>query len=582
METEAEYPKPSGSSDNLLTSPSPDGLSANSQSSLGGKHTPQYENVHSSPQHTLKHPSSDTGNEFLPKRILTDPCSHKYDMQEEHTLQNLRPQTQLENLNQERMDLEEPLLRNVGGFSQTAPSNNASVFDAVGEDTSAQESSTDGPQHIEVQPHRVIGEEIHGSEAVNEPTEIDLRIDEDDPSSTKETEVGKKLSNDPLIGNAETCDPGIMSVAEKHGEDLGYATSTKSHANRHGETVLVSEKEFKENSFSPNSCTPQVDGPVEFTNGDMGEKSEALLAAEKKQEEARLFTEIETSREQQGATWACDRLDSHQSPVATLFELHRELVSRRDTPLKLSAKLEDNNQPVTTNQEESVQLMQVSKECSEIDALSEVCINAVPAAQTENKPMLTADSETSSVRDNLEYSNQFTTELPICGSHDESEEILIAKTNDVDGGCIFVSKNLTNEMDVSPTDELMETRELSLQSLAHASDTAVGKSSPISQSTEMHLRSHNEGCGPEIAADSMMCEGTVEASAIQPDGRSLDSPVERHPSDLPNLSFPAANIERIRTSGFTRQEAVEALDRCHGNTDLALLVLLAKGIVVPT
>ncbi|XP_036901053.1 regulatory solute carrier protein family 1 member 1 isoform X2 [Sturnira hondurensis] len=54
------------------------------------------------------------------------------------------------------------------------------------------------------------------------------------------------------------------------------------------------------------------------------------------------------------------------------------------------------------------------------------------------------------------------------------------------------------------------------------------------------------------------------------------------PSMLPPFVFPAADIDRILRAGFTLQEALGALRRVDGNADLALLILLAKNIVVPT
>ncbi|NXC06420.1 RSCA1 protein, partial [Orthonyx spaldingii] len=50
----------------------------------------------------------------------------------------------------------------------------------------------------------------------------------------------------------------------------------------------------------------------------------------------------------------------------------------------------------------------------------------------------------------------------------------------------------------------------------------------------------------------------------------------------PRPAFPEADVERILGAGFTPQEAVEALEQADGNADLALLILLAKSIVVPT
>lgn len=54
------------------------------------------------------------------------------------------------------------------------------------------------------------------------------------------------------------------------------------------------------------------------------------------------------------------------------------------------------------------------------------------------------------------------------------------------------------------------------------------------------------------------------------------------PTVLPPLIFPATDIDRILRAGFTLQEALGALHQVGGNADLALLVLLAKNIVVPT
>ncbi|NXL66838.1 RSCA1 protein, partial [Chordeiles acutipennis] len=50
----------------------------------------------------------------------------------------------------------------------------------------------------------------------------------------------------------------------------------------------------------------------------------------------------------------------------------------------------------------------------------------------------------------------------------------------------------------------------------------------------------------------------------------------------PPPTFPAADVDRILGAGFTTREALEALEQADGNTDLALLILLAKNIVVPT
>ncbi|NWI01572.1 RSCA1 protein, partial [Tichodroma muraria] len=50
----------------------------------------------------------------------------------------------------------------------------------------------------------------------------------------------------------------------------------------------------------------------------------------------------------------------------------------------------------------------------------------------------------------------------------------------------------------------------------------------------------------------------------------------------PPPAFPVADVSRILGAGFTPQEALQALEQAGGNADLALLILLAKSIVVPT
>nr|XP_060480113.1 protein DDI1 homolog 2 isoform X2 [Panthera onca] len=83
--------------------------------------------------------------------------------------------------------------------------------------------------------------------------------------------------------------------------------------------------------------------------------------------------------------------------------------------------------------------------------------------------------------------------------------------------------------------------------------------------------------GPETRQD--VCP---EAAGPLVDFEPPTSHPSSSPSVLPPLIFPAADIDRILRAGFTLQEALGALHRVGGNADLALLVLLAKNIVVPT
>lgn len=90
---------------------------------------------------------------------------------------------------------------------------------------------------------------------------------------------------------------------------------------------------------------------------------------------------------------------------------------------------------------------------------------------------------------------------------------------------------------------------------------------------------HVQNPGPDRPETSSVSPGAgLPLSGLdQPPTQSLSAP-----SILPPLIFPAADVDRILGAGFTLQEALGALHRVGGNADLALLVLLAKNIVVPT
>lgn len=99
---------------------------------------------------------------------------------------------------------------------------------------------------------------------------------------------------------------------------------------------------------------------------------------------------------------------------------------------------------------------------------------------------------------------------------------------------------------------------------------AAGEEGVHSQPSE-HLQ--NLGTDrPETSPGAVLPLHGLDPSATQPSS----------PSVLPPFIFPAADVDRILGAGFTLQEALGALHRVGGNADLALLVLLAKNIVVPT
>lgn len=63
----------------------------------------------------------------------------------------------------------------------------------------------------------------------------------------------------------------------------------------------------------------------------------------------------------------------------------------------------------------------------------------------------------------------------------------------------------------------------------------------------------------------------------------LNPPENTLPPSQPLIDqFPAEHIQQIQAAGFSAVEAAEALERAHGVVELALLVLLARSITVPT
>ncbi|XP_012518102.1 PREDICTED: regulatory solute carrier protein family 1 member 1 [Propithecus coquereli] len=123
-------------------------------------------------------------------------------------------------------------------------------------------------------------------------------------------------------------------------------------------------------------------------------------------------------------------------------------------------------------------------------------------------------------------------------------------------------KLLAGEEDtLSQTSE--QTKSLS-SSFILVKDLGQGIQNPVTDRPET-----GENVCPEAARPFLEC--------VPPTSHPSSSP-----SILPPLIFPATDIDRIVRAGFTLQEALGALHQVGGNADLALLVLLAKNIVVPT
>lgn len=116
-------------------------------------------------------------------------------------------------------------------------------------------------------------------------------------------------------------------------------------------------------------------------------------------------------------------------------------------------------------------------------------------------------------------------------------------------------------------------------------------SSTLEQSTVSSQPALDEGTSQDIQAS--LTRAPERSSSSAPDSPAslggCEEPLPSPPAESTELSlvasppaFSPADVDRILGAGFTTQEALEALEQADGNADLALLILLAKSIVVPT
>ncbi|NXI36690.1 RSCA1 protein, partial [Galbula dea] len=126
---------------------------------------------------------------------------------------------------------------------------------------------------------------------------------------------------------------------------------------------------------------------------------------------------------------------------------------------------------------------------------------------------------------------------------------------------------------------------------------AEGSQSPTSPTAEQNTSASSPPAlneGEPQDSESLFAGAPRRSSGSAPEGPwpsgGCEEPLLSPPAGCPGLAsgtspppaFPVADVDRILGAGFTTGEALEALERADGNADLALLLLLAKSIVVPT
>lgn len=150
-------------------------------------------------------------------------------------------------------------------------------------------------------------------------------------------------------------------------------------------------------------------------------------------------------------------------------------------------------------------------------------------------------------------------------SVNESSSVTLASAEMSDQLHCTLGVEISPKLLAGEEDALNQTSEQtkSLSSFILVKDLGQGTQNPVTDRPETR-----EDVCPEAAGPLLEFEPPVSYPSS--------------PSVLPPLIFPAADIDRILHAGFTLQEALGALQQVGGNADLALLILLAKNIVVPT
>ncbi|NXW50969.1 RSCA1 protein, partial [Nyctiprogne leucopyga] len=150
-------------------------------------------------------------------------------------------------------------------------------------------------------------------------------------------------------------------------------------------------------------------------------------------------------------------------------------------------------------------------------------------------------------------------------------------------GLVVVDSPVTSDQQQSSEQvEVLPEGYQSPTSLASEQNASVSSAPALDEDTSQDTRSLFTGA-PGRSSSSSAPEGLWLLGGCE-------EPVLSPPTGYTGLAsgasppptFPAADVDRILGAGFTTREALEALEQADGNPDLALLILLAKSIVVPT
>ncbi|XP_006004329.1 protein DDI1 homolog 2 isoform X2 [Latimeria chalumnae] len=274
------------------------------------------------------------------------------------------------------------------------------------------------------------------------------------------------------------------------------------------------------------------------------------------------------------------------SLAAALMELHQLLV----------ASHKESSRTLFPNRDDSCQLISAPKEQDQLIEPSDQCAQNAPSTETpcsigklsDGLAVLLGDSNTCDLTPCVNETNvEPRDESSQQAAQEKAQEITGVQSEGTPvslkiGGTADLQKPM-QQVESSETSSVVpdlknSTNEMLVKDFEVASDAAVNSNLiPVGESPEKEVLLHSNSSSTSEAL--MAQSGPTEPLADRPPSASL---LEPGSAAVPPAQFPVADINRIMRSGFTMQEAAEALEQFHGNADLALLTLLARKIVVPT
>lgn len=206
-----------------------------------------------------------------------------------------------------------------------------------------------------------------------------------------------------------------------------------------------------------------------------------------------------------------------------------------------------------------------------------------PTIDTSSNTATTKDKEGSvakaeftsqSVRDTLDVpSNPRHTENQASTPVDPIVEQTIQHPNAAERNCALVIEEGSGPVTASSQGDLELPEGQKVQDIADENPSGIDISADLSQQRPLSVTagiSTNSSQGP-----SPQTQATAADPLFLGDSNQLASQASMG-------QFPLEHIQRIQASGFSAREAALALEQAQGSVELALLVLLARKITVPT